>query len=1171
MNRQSRAFTLLTIRPHTHTLQRARRALVVALFFTILAALSLIIGSNPPDASKPNAATSRPSSPRPTIAQVREAYARLPLSFEANRGQADESVDFVARGAGYTLALSPTSAVFGLQNSGCGLRDDDATPRTLKTGDGARAESNPQSAKCNPTAAVLRMNLVGANHSAGVAGLNELEGKVNYLTGNDPAQWRTNIPTFERVRYDAVYPGIDVVYYGNQRQLEYDFVVAAGSDARAVRLEFEGAEKVEVEASGDLLLKLGESVVRQPKPFVYQEVAGARRAVEGGYVVESDGRVGFALGVYDAALPLIIDPVLVYSTYIGGSGTDVGNEIGVDSAGNAYICGSTSSTNFPVVNALQGTFGGATFEGGRDGFVTKLNAAGTAFVYSTYLGGSGDDRGNAIEVDASGNAYVVGETTSTNFPTANAFQPTFGGGLSDAFVTKLNSTGSALVYSTFVGGAIFDAGNAIALDSSGSVYISGRTTSEDFPTVNPIQSTYSGGPFADTYISKINAAGSALVYSTYLGGNDFEAGSSIAVDSSGNAYLTGQTRSTNYPTANAIQSTFGGGDLEGDAFLTKVNAAGTAFVYSTYLGGALNDVGFEVVVDSAGSAHVVGTTASNNFPVANAFQSALSGTSDGFVTKLNAAGTAFAYSTYLGGTSDDSVNGIAIGANGNAYVSGGTSSTDFPTVNPTQGTNGGGIDAFVAQFNATGSALLYSTYLGGSGSDVALSIAVDSDGSMYLTGRTTSTNFVTLSPAQGTNGGGQDGFITKISDPPTPTPTPTATPTPTPTPVASTVQFAQASYTVQEDITFVTVAVTRTGDVTGAATIDFETSSGTANERSDYTTALGTLRFAAGETSQTFDLLISEDSYTEGTEAFTVVLSNPTGGASPGSPSIATVQITDDAAEPATNAIDDASTFVGQHYHDFLNRQHDIPGLAFWTNEITLCGADAACTDFKRISVSGAYFVSIEFQGTGFKVIRIYKSTFDDSTARPRGLPRYREFLRDMREIQRGVVVGVGNWEQQLQANMLDFARAWVQKPEVLAALPADLSAEQFVDRLFQNVEVTPAPAERDAARAAFGAGGTEGRARALLSVIDSGAAFNKQFNCAFVLMQYFGYLRRNPDDSPDTSFAGFDFWLSKLDSFTPPGEDVRDELTARRRIFRAEMVRAFLISGEYRRRFGQQ
>jgi hypothetical protein len=284
---------------------------------------------------------------------------------------------------------------------------------------------------------------------------------------------------------------------------------------------------------------------------------------------------------------------------------------------------------------------------------------------------------------------------------------------------------------------------------------------------------------------------------------------------------------------------------------------------------------------------------------------------------------------------------------------------------------------------------------------------------------------------------------------------------------------------------------------------------------------------------------------------------------------VATVQITDDAVEPTTNAIDDPAIFAGQHYHDFLNRQGDADGLAFWTNETALCGADAACLDHRRQNVSAAFFLSIEFKGTGFKLIRIYKSSFVDSPARPRGLPRYREFLRDMRQIHRGIIVGEGNWEQEFANNMLDFARQWVQRPEVVAEFPESMTAEQFVDKLFLNSEVTPTQAERDAAIAAFGPGGTEGRAQALLNVTASGSVFNRQFNPAFVLMQYIGYLRRNPDDAPDSNFAGYDFWLTKLNQFSQPGEDVRDDETALARASRAEMVKAFITSIEYRQRFG--
>ncbi len=772
MNRLVNTFATNATRKHQNASQTVRRLLIGAITLALFSSLYLFIGGSATPSPTPLMVAASPQTAPLTTAKVREAYGQLPLSFEANRGQADEAANFVARGAGYTLSLSPTQAAFALaRQSGEGSQSNKPAPSSRDNGSaetGARRDTdNSKSPRSEPPPMVLRMNIVGANRGAGVEGLNELEGKVNYFTGKDPSQWRTNIQTFGRVRYTEVYPGIDVVYYGNQRQLEYDFVVAPGRNASAIALEFAGADKVEVDAAGELLLKLGESVVRQPKPYVYQEVAGERRVVEGGYLVQSDGRVGFALGEYDAALPLVIDPVLIYSTYLGGSSNEEGRDIAVDSAGNAYICGNTNSTNFPVASPFQSTFGGANFVGARDAFVTKINAAGTAFVYSTYLGGSSDDRCGHMTVDSAGNAYIAGETNSTDFPTVNAIQTAYGGGLSDAFVTKMNAAGSALVYSTFVGGTIFDAAAGIAIDSSNNAYITGRTTSTDYPVVNAIQAAYSGGPGADAFVTKINAAGDAYVYSTYLGGSGgggFENGSSIAVDSAGIAYVTGQVNSTNFPVANAIQATFGGGTPggEGDAFVTKVNAAGDAFVYSTYLGGSADDVAFDVAVDSAGNAHVTGSTFSTLFPLANAFDSTYGGDGDAFVTKINAAGNAYIYSTYLGGTFGDSGNEIALDSAGNAYIAGGTSSTNFPLVNPVQSTLGGGTDAFVTKLNTAGSALIYSTYFGSPGFERANSLVVDSAGNAYVTGITSSTNFPTRTPIQTANGGSDDAFVFKL-------------------------------------------------------------------------------------------------------------------------------------------------------------------------------------------------------------------------------------------------------------------------------------------------------------------------------------------------------------------------------------------------------------------------
>lgn len=378
-----------------------------------------------------------------------------------------------------------------------------------------------------------------------------------------------------------------------------------------------------------------------------------------------------------------------------------------------------------------------------------------------------------------------------------------------------------------------------------------------------------------------------------------------------------------------------------------------------------------------------------------------------------------------------------------------------------------------------------------------------------------------------------------------------------------TFQFNPAVYTVIEEVTFVTVTVTRSGDSSAAATVDYATADGTATERADYTTALGTLRFAAGETSKTFDVLVNEDSKVEAFENFSVALSNPTGGVSLGTPATATIQITDDLAEPSTNAIDDSTIFVGQHYHDFLNRQSDPTGLAFWVNQIEGCGADAQCREVKRINVSAAFFLSIEFQQTGYFVIRAYKSGLGSTS----GNPAYRPFLRDTQEVGRGVIVGTPGADALLEANKQAFAIAFVQRADFQVAHGAQ-NADQYVDSLFANAGATPTAAERAAAITAFGSGNTAGRAAALRNIVESGSVFNKLYNPAFVLMQYFGYLRRNPNDAPDGNFSGYDFWLTKMNQFSVTGEDVRNEQVALARVQRAEMVKAFIISGEYRGRF---
>jgi len=693
--------------------------------------------------------------------RVIDAFGKLPLSFEANRGQTDSQVRFLSRSLQHTLLLAPTEAVlvFVTREHPEGGQGQGAKAKLGKPGTATRT--------------VLRMTFLGANPDARVTGREELPGKANYFVGNDPASWRTNVPTYARVHYEDLYPGIDLVYYGNQRQLEYDFVVRPAADPRRIALSFRGAHRLEVDPQGDLVLHTAAGAIRQLKPIIYQEVAGRRVEISGGYVLRDGQRVGFHVAAYDTSLPLIIDPSLAYSTYLGGGGFDEGRGIAVDATGNAYVTGFTDSPDFPIAGAFQTTLGG----GFGDAFVTKLDPAGSALVYSTYLGGNGFDQGTGIAVDSTGNAYVTGFTASTNFPTTGgAFQTATGGpsdSPTDAFVTKLNPAGAALVYSTYLGGNGIDLGTGIAVDSTGNAYVTGFTqpaanqSSPNFPTTAGAFQTVFGGGSSDAFVTRLNFAGSGLVYSTYLGGSDFDEGFGIALGAGGNAYVTGSTDSTNFPTtAGVFQTASGGG---GDAFVTRLAATGSTLVYSTYLGGSGFDEGSAIAVDASGNAYVTGDTGSINFPImGGAFQTASGGAIDAFVTKLASNGSGL-YSTYLGGNGDDQGAGVAVDAGGNAYLAGFTSSTNFPTTaGAFQTASGGSGDAFVTTLAPSGSTLVFSTYLGGSGFDMGTGITLDAMASpnAYVVGFTGSTDFPTTPGAfdRTFNGGVDDTFVAKIAD-----------------------------------------------------------------------------------------------------------------------------------------------------------------------------------------------------------------------------------------------------------------------------------------------------------------------------------------------------------------------------------------------------------------------
>ena len=688
-----------------------------------------------------------PAAPTPAGLTATPDSHKLPLSFVPNAGQTDPAVRFEVRGMGGTLFFKANEVVLSLPTEPQSPARQDTTLAPL---DHLREERLAAAEAAAPPT-VVRLRFEDANPTPEVTGIERLPGIVNYFIGNDPAKWHTNLPTYGGIAYRQLYPGIDLRYDGTEGVLKGTYIVAPGADPTRIRWRYEGATSVRVdEATGDLLIDLpsaagaggrdeGHTLTEQA-PTAWQEINGQRVPVATRYAIADDGTIGFALSNYDPTWPLMIDPTLVYSTYLGGTDMDEGNDIAVDSAGNVYVTGSTHASDFSRPAAY-------------DVLVTKLNADGSALVYSTFLGAGS---GHGIAADSAGNAYVTGSAWSTfDFPTASPLQATLDSP-PYAFVAKLNADGSALVYSTFLGGGN---GDGIALDSDGNAYVTGCTTSSDFPTANPLDGSLGG--YIDAFVAKLNTDGSGLIYSTYLGGSDYEYGHSIAVDSAGNAYIAGATQSTDFPTASPLQTTLGGST---DAFVAKLNTDGNAFVYSTYLGGSEHDLGEGIAVDSEGNAYITGWTWSTDFPTVDPLQGSFAGVADAFVAKLNEDGGALVYSTYLGGSGRDEGEGIAVDSAGNAYITGDTNSSDFPIANPVQATCRGE-DAFVAKLSGDGSALVYSTYLGGSGSDYGRGIAVDSEGNAYVTGSTLSSDFPTANPVQGSRSGVTDAFVAKIHIP----------------------------------------------------------------------------------------------------------------------------------------------------------------------------------------------------------------------------------------------------------------------------------------------------------------------------------------------------------------------------------------------------------------------
>ena len=704
--------------------------------------------------------SARPTPPEQIRMQVAMNYGKLPLQFEANQGQTDARVNFISRGTGYTLFLTGDEAVFSLH-------------RKKSLMERERASSASSGSEVSPDA-VVHMRLVNANSAARVSGNDQGAGSSNYFLGNDSSRWRTNVPNFSQVRYEDVFPGIDLVYYGSHQQLEYDFVVAPGANPAGITLDVSSEDSscrrgkhvpVRIGTNGDLVVSVGEEELSFRRPVVYQEdgstpphrIGGAKhreslaRALQGRWVMKNRTQVGFEVAGYDASKPLIIDPALFYSTYLGGSVNDVAQAVAVDSSGNAYVTGNTSSVDFPIVNPIQ-----STLNTNGDVFVSKLDPTGSTLIYSTYLGGSRFDSGFGIAVDSSGSAYVSGDTGSSDFPvTTGAFRTKTGGGTTDVFLSKLDPTGSKLVYSTYLGGSSTDRlVEGVAVDSAGEAFVTGWTTSTNFPvTTGAFQTTFHGTQ--EGFVTKFNSTGAGLVYSTFLGGTGSTTVNAIALDATGNAYVVGATSATDFPsTPGAVQSQLAG---RTDWFVAKLNSTGSSLLNSTFLGGRGGDDPFGVALDHAGNVYVSGFTCSGNFPTTpGAYQTVYKGTclnsngagGNAALAKFNSTLTSLFYSTLVGGTVNDVAYSVAVDSSGIAHLAGRTTSPDFPTTPGAFQTQYGGIsDAFLAYISANGSALVYSTYLGGSGSEAAYVLVLDPSGNDILAGRTHSRDFDTTPAA----------------------------------------------------------------------------------------------------------------------------------------------------------------------------------------------------------------------------------------------------------------------------------------------------------------------------------------------------------------------------------------------------------------------------------------
>ncbi len=677
-----------------------------------------------------------------------ESLRKAPLTFEENLGQFDSRVLFGASTNGARVWFTEDAIYYQFIR----LTDE--------AGNSPQPQADPivQPLPSHLRWAAVRVTFVGATGLEQLSGRTSAPFETHYLTGAGPASWVQSVPSYHELLITDIYESVDLRFRGSGRQLEYDFIVHPGADPTGILVRYDGADSLWITPGGELKIATELGVITERKPIVFQVIAGEVVPVSADYEIVDEFTFGFALGEYNPTHRLIVDPMLQFSTFLGGSSNDYGRAIDIDTGGNVYITGYTVSADFPMASPFDSVYAGGG-SAGYDAFVTKLSASGDSILYSTYLGGAtGDDQGTAIAVAADGSVVVVGNTNADDFPMSSPYQSSLSGD-KNMFIARLDPSGSALTYSTYLGGTGSDYATGVQVDGSGRAVVAGYTSSADFPVVNAFDTDLGGSQ--DATVLRLSADGQTVDYATYYGGSGTDAALGLALAADGSPVLCGYSSSSDLPLESPYDDSFNGGSL-GDAFIAHFNTDASALSFATYLGGGANDICIAIDISSTGSYWLHGYTASSGFPLVNAFDNTFSGANETFLCQLDPGGPTLVFSTFLGGSGTEYAGGVKLNGFDHVFFTGHTNSSNFPLVNPFQGTKKAFYDVYAGFYEPDGDTMAFITFLGGSDYDFSYGIAADDDTAAYIVGYTGSLNFPVQDPVQETLQGGYDLFVTKV-------------------------------------------------------------------------------------------------------------------------------------------------------------------------------------------------------------------------------------------------------------------------------------------------------------------------------------------------------------------------------------------------------------------------